>query len=69
MEPNCNKCKHYFITFDKHASKGCKIFGIKSNMLPSLVVKQANNGTPCKGFELKERFKNQQKDLKNPKMW
>ncbi len=68
MNPNCNRCKHYFITFDKSASKGCKIFGIKSNTLPSTIVKSAN-GRDCNGFELKDRFKNKAKDLNDSKNW
>lgn len=68
MSPNCNKCKHYHITFDQSASKGCKLFGIKSNSMPSVIVKAAN-GTDCNGFELKDRLKNKEKHLNDSKNW
>jgi hypothetical protein len=71
MKPNCNQCKHYFITYDKHTPRGCKAYGIKSQQLPSMVVKSANNGRDCIGFELKDSLKNQkkEKDLNDPTLW
>ena len=70
MTPNCNKCKHFFVTFDQYASKGCRLFGIKSNRMPSIVVKDANDGVDCNGFELKDRLKEKnRKDLNDPKLW
>lgn len=68
MKPNCIKCKHYFITFDQSAPKGCRIYKIKSTTMPSQIVKQANNGNDCLGFEQKETKANA-KDLNDPKLW
>ncbi|MCT4642896.1 MAG: hypothetical protein N4A33_11455 [Bacteriovoracaceae bacterium] len=71
MKPNCNKCKHYFVTFDKYSPKGCRAYGIKTSVMPSQIVRQSNNGQECLGFELKDRLKNQkkEKDLNDPKNW
>lgn len=72
MSPNCLKCKHYYITFDQYAPKGCRVYKIKSSSMPSIIVKQANNGNECIGFEAKEnkeKDKNGKKDLNDPKYW
>ena len=72
MNPNCLKCKHYFITFDKYAPKGCRIYKIKSSTMPSQIVKQANGGADCLGFEAKENKSTEKKigkDLNDPKLW
>lgn len=62
MKPNCTKCKHYFITFDQLSPKGCRVYQIKSSQLPSVIVKQANGGADCVGFELKDRLKEKSKN-------
>ena len=67
MKPNCNKCKHYFITFDPSTPRGCRAFQIKSKEMPSSVVKQAG-GNECLGFSPKET-KPQPKDLKDSRYW
>lgn len=71
MKPNCMKCKHYFVTFDQYAPKGCRIYKIKSSNMPSIIVKQANNGVECIGFEPKpEKNENKKtKDLNDPSLW
>ncbi len=70
MKPNCIKCKHYFITFDQHAPKGCRIYKIKSKQMPSQIVKQANNGSECIGFEAKKNPElSGKKNLDDPKYW
>lgn len=71
MKPNCNQCKHYFITFDQNAPKGCRAYQIKSKSLPSMVVKNANGGADCIGFEAKQK-RNQNKskvDLNDARYW
>ncbi|WP_335508126.1 uracil-DNA glycosylase [Bacillus sp. JJ722] len=50
---NCVKCKHYFVTWDQHAPKGCKAFGFKSIQLPSMIVLQSS-GQNCMKFDEKK---------------
>lgn len=70
MKANCMKCKHFFITHDRSAPRGCRAFQIKSASLPSTIVKQANNGQECMGFKSKEtKSKNERKDLKDSRYW
>lgn len=75
MSPNCTQCKHYFITFDQSAPKGCRIYKIKSTKLPSIIVKQANNGSECIGFEPKPKNQDPNKqeekkaDFNDKKYW
>ena len=68
MKPNCIKCKHYMITYDQKTPRGCRIYKIQSKQLPSLIVKQANNGADCLGFEEKEQ-KKKAKDLNDSRYW
>lgn len=51
-KPNCSKCKHYFITWDKQTPYGCRIYGIKTQDRPSTIVKAAGGGE-CQGYEPK----------------
>lgn len=69
MKPNCIKCKHYFITFDQHSPKGCRAYRIKSKQLPAMVVRSANKGEDCIGFEAKEEKERTQKNLNDSKYW
>jgi len=50
---DCTKCKHYFITWEPSAPKGCRAFGFKTSVMPSLMVLRSS-GKPCMHFELKE---------------
>lgn len=47
---NCMQCKHYFVTWDNNAPKGCKAFGFKSSTIPSIVVKRSS-GEVCLKYE------------------
>ena len=70
MKPNCNKCKHYFITFNQQTPKGCRIYNIQSQTIPSQVVKAANNGIDCIGFQAKEsKLKREGKNLNDERYW
>lgn len=70
MNKNCFNCKHYFITFDQSAPKGCRAYGIKSAQMPSQIVRSATLGQGCIGFELKDRLKKKpKKDLNDPRLW
>ncbi len=57
--PKCAKCKHYYVTFDQTAPHGCRLYQMKSKMLPYLVVKTAS-GQTCQSFELKAHFKDKE---------
>ncbi|PHM16899.1 MAG: uracil-DNA glycosylase [Sulfuricurvum sp. PD_MW2] len=48
----CQKCIHYFVTWEAHQPHGCKAYGFKSKMIPSMVV-QSSSGKPCTLFQLK----------------
>lgn len=69
-EINCSKCKHYFITFDKTAPKGCRIFDFKSQLWPSILVKQSS-GIECESFELKniQNSASKQENFNDDKYW
>jgi len=71
MKPNCMKCQHFYITYDQRTPKGCRIYGIQSQQLPSMVIKKANNGSDCIGFKAKPEKdqKKKTKDLNDPKYW
>lgn len=48
----CQRCKFYFVTWEKNKPHGCKAYGFKSLALPAIVVKQSS-GVDCSFFELK----------------
>lgn len=50
---NCIKCKHYFVTWDPNAPKGCRAFGFKTSALPSVIVKRSS-GEMCLKYEKKD---------------
>ena len=52
MKPNCMKCKYYYITWDNEKPRGCKFFGFKSYLMPSLVVFRSS-GKHCEAYEPK----------------
>ncbi|NLM74256.1 MAG: uracil-DNA glycosylase [Clostridiaceae bacterium] len=55
---DCLKCKYYYVTWDPMHPKGCRFFGFKSMIFPSLMVKRAS-GEICKGFSPKASHDNQ----------
>ena len=68
---NCINCKHYHITWDQKAPRGCKLYGIKSQAMPSQIVQMAGHGD-CQGFDEKVK-KTQEKpetlDLNRKDLW
>lgn len=46
---NCMKCEHFYITWDPKHPRGCRVYGFKTQQLPSLVVFQSS-GTPCMNY-------------------
>jgi len=51
---DCHKCKHYYVTWDKHFPHGCKAMEFKSKQLPSIVVFVSSN-IECLVFKKKKR--------------
>jgi hypothetical protein len=49
---NCRRCIHYFVTWNASQPHGCKAYGFKSKMIPSMVVKQSS-GIDCSYFSEK----------------
>lgn len=83
MEENkripCMRCKHYQVTFDPAAPRGCKLYQFKSTLLPYILVKQST-GKDCTAFEEKLKAggsddgdkggdKSGKKDFNDPKYW
>ena len=52
VAPVCVHCVHYFVTYEPGTPHGCRYFGMKSRMVPSLVVKN-ESGQHCAAFERK----------------
>jgi len=52
--PDCNSCKHYYVTWDAAFPYGCKGFQMKTKRSPSLSVLHAS-GTKCMLFQRKKR--------------
>jgi hypothetical protein len=50
---NCLRCKNYIVTWDSRFPRGCKIFGFKGAVMPSITVFKST-GIPCENFELKQ---------------
>ncbi|MDR2532441.1 MAG: uracil-DNA glycosylase [Oscillospiraceae bacterium] len=46
---NCFHCAHFALTWEPKFPKACKLFGIKSARMPSVVVFNSS-GEPCNGF-------------------
>lgn len=49
---NCNRCAHYYVTWDESFPRGCRALGFKSRTLPALVVKNSS-GMPCQMYRPK----------------
>ena len=48
----CQKCIYYFVTWEASVPHGCKAYGFKSRIIPSITVKRTS-GEECKFFTLK----------------
>ena len=78
MEENtripCMRCKHYQVTFDSKAPRGCKLYSFKSMLMPYVLVKQST-GKDCQAFEERPRGGSDddnsggKKDFNDPKFW
>jgi hypothetical protein len=73
IKPQCLKCIHYFATYDSQSPRGCKAYGFRSAMIPSLVIKR-ETGSECAQYKLRaskndNSKKDQAKNLNDPKYW
>ncbi len=50
--PKCLECRHYYVTYEPSFPHGCRLFQMRSRMLPSIEVER-NSGRPCQGYEAK----------------
>lgn len=50
---NCHKCIYYYVTWDPRSPKGCKFFGFKTKLMPSLLVFRSS-GKECHAFKAKK---------------
>ena len=68
--PNCNQCRHFYITWDKKTPNGCRQFGIQCKESPSMVISLAGLGD-CQGFEEKGKKRPNDKtlDLNRKDLW
>lgn len=66
----CMRCKHYHVTFEPNAPRGCKLFQFKSALMPYILVKQST-GKDCTSFEEKagKKADDGKKDFNDPKYW
>jgi hypothetical protein len=51
---DCLKCRYYYVTWDPKFPKGCKAFGFKSHVLPSITV-LTSSGNPCLHYDPKQK--------------
>lgn len=52
---NCYKCEYLYVTWDPKNPRGCKYFGFKSKLLPSIVVFRSS-GKRCEAFKAKSTY-------------
>ena len=52
----CQKCIYYFVTWQGGRAHGCKAYGFKSQMIPSVVVKRTS-GLECAFYHKKPTTK------------
>lgn len=46
---DCLKCKHYLVTWDARYPRGCKLFGFKGSIMPSIMVYKST-GAMCQNY-------------------
>lgn len=49
-EPDCLRCRHYYVTYETSWPHGCRAFDFKSARLPRMVVAESS-GKRCEVFE------------------
>jgi hypothetical protein len=53
---NCNKCKYFYITWEKEFPYGCKAMGFKSKNMPNRVTREVSQ-RQCLSFEPKDELR------------
>lgn len=48
--PDCRVCCGFFVTHDAQAPYGCRMFAMKTRVLPMIEVERTS-GRPCQAFE------------------
>ena len=51
---NCFKCKHFYLTWIPKTPNACRVYGFKSQQMPSVIVLKSS-GFACVSFEEKEK--------------
>ncbi|NPA24839.1 MAG: hypothetical protein GXO34_03315 [Deltaproteobacteria bacterium] len=51
-KPACQRCRHYYITYDPSRPHGCRAYKFKSRENPAQTVLTAS-GLPCRMFDKK----------------
>lgn len=54
--PDCLSCVHFAVTWDPSFPRSCRMFGIKSRQLPSIVVFRAT-GRRCPSWKRSPKIK------------
>ncbi len=52
MPPDCFRCRHLVITWERGRAYACRAMGFKTSQIPWRVV-LANSGRPCLSFAAK----------------
>ena len=55
--PDCFKCIYFGLTWEQKMPRECKLYGFKTNDMPSNTVYKSS-GLPCDGFVQKKDIKN-----------
>jgi len=53
QRPDCYRCRAFFVTHEPEHPYGCRTFGMKSRVLPSISV-HTSSGQDCRAFEEKD---------------
>jgi len=54
--PDCLKCRHFYVTWDKRFPRGCSAFGVKTQGMPSAAVFRST-GRHCPAFSPSPKIK------------
>ena len=55
--PNCNHCRHFYITWNVKMPYGCRAMNFKSRRIPAVEVFDAD-GSPCVSFIKRRKMEN-----------
>ena len=52
--PHCPTCRHHYVTYEPQLPHGCRLFGIRTQALPAVIVRR-DSGADCTHHEPKPR--------------